>query len=68
MCYNHLGIKEPGQGQALPLPYTDQLVPAVYGRGDRKGRPGSVPKGWRVVLVLLVLLFLLPWPALISSE
>src|SRR6266567_7288211 len=46
MCYNHLGIKEPGQGQALPLPYTDQLVPAVYGRGDRKGRPGSVPKGW----------------------
>ena len=32
------------------------------------GRASSVPKGWMVLLGLLLLLFVLPWPLLITTE
>ncbi len=32
---------EPGRGQAPPVPYTNDIAPAVQGTGAREGRPGS---------------------------
>jgi DNA-binding MarR family transcriptional regulator len=45
------------------IPQLEHLTASAVGNKD-----SSVSKGWRVLLVAVLLLFLLPWPNLISSD